>query len=62
MWLAGHAFSKGMRLKYSEGLIKDGTIITGGDEKAVFTALGLPYPLPSERETVENKPVWMLQK
>ncbi len=59
MWLAGHAFSKGMRLKYSEGLIKDGAIIAGEDEKAVFTALGLPYPLPSERETIEGKPVWM---
>ena len=59
MWLAGHAISKGMRLKYSEGLIKDGAVIAGEDEKAVFEALGLPCPLPSERETVEGKPVWM---
>jgi DNA polymerase/3'-5' exonuclease PolX len=59
MWLAGHAFSKGMRLKYSEGLIKDGAIIAGEDEKVVFTALGLPYPQPSERETIEGKPAWM---
>ena len=52
-------FSKGMRLKYSEGLIKDGVIIAGEDEKAVFSALGLPYPLPPDREIVEGKPVWM---
>ena len=62
MWLAGHAFSKGMRLKYSEGLIKDGVAIAGETEKGVFAALGLPYPLPSEREIVEGKPVWMLPK
>jgi DNA polymerase/3'-5' exonuclease PolX len=59
MWLAGHAFSKNMRLKYSEGLIKDGAIIAGEDEQAVFAALGLPYPLPSKRETVDGTPVWM---
>jgi DNA polymerase (family 10) len=33
MWLAGHAFSKGMRLKYSEGLIKDGVAIAGETEQ-----------------------------
>ncbi len=60
MWLAGHAFSKGMRLKYSEGLIKDGAIIAGEVEKAVFAALELPCPLPSQREIVDGKPVWML--
>ena len=60
MWLAGYAFSKGMRLKYSEGLIKDGVIVAGEDEKGVFAALGLPCPLPPQRETVDNKPVWML--
>ena len=59
MWLAGYAFSKGMRLKYSEGIIKDGAIIAGEDEKGVFAALGLPCPSPSERETVDGKPVWM---
>jgi DNA polymerase/3'-5' exonuclease PolX len=62
MWLAGFAFSKGMRLKYSEGLIKEGSAIAGEDEKGVFGALGLPYPLPSERETAEGKPVWMPSK
>ena len=59
MWLAGQAFSKGMRLKYSEGLIKEAAIVAGEDEKAVFTALDLPFPLPSEREIVAGKPVWM---
>ena len=59
MWLAAYAISKGMRLKYSEGLIKENTAIAGEDEKGVFTALGLLYPLPTEREIVENKPVWL---
>jgi DNA polymerase/3'-5' exonuclease PolX len=59
MWIAAYAISKGMRLKYSEGLIKDNKAIAGEDEKGVFTVLGLPYPLPSEREIVENKPVWL---
>jgi DNA polymerase/3'-5' exonuclease PolX len=58
-WLAGHAISNGMRLKYSEGLIKDNVPIAGEDEKGVFSALVLPYPLPVEREIVEGKPVWM---
>ena len=59
MWLAGYAISKGMRLKYSEGLIKEGTPIAGEDEKGVFAALGLPVPLSIEREIVDGKPFWM---
>jgi DNA polymerase (family 10) len=59
MWLAGYAISKGMRIKYSEGLIKDNSVIAGETEKGVFAALDLPYPLPSEREIVESKPMWM---
>jgi DNA polymerase (family 10) len=59
VWLAGYAISKGMRIKYSEGLIKDNSVIAGETEKGVFAALGLPYPLPSEREIVDSKPVWM---
>ena len=59
MWLAGYAFSKGMRLKYSEGIIKDGAIVAGEDEKGVFAALELPCPLPPEREIMDGKPVWM---
>ena len=59
MWLAGTAFSKGMRLKYSEGLIKDGVPVAGETEQGVFAALDLPCPLPTEREVVDGKPVWM---
>ena len=59
MWLAGHAFSKGMRLKYSEGLIKDGVAIAGETEQGVFDALCLPYTLPTQREIADKKPVWM---
>jgi DNA polymerase (family 10) len=61
MWLAGHAFSNDMRLKYSEGLIKDGLAVAGETEQGVFEALGLPYAVPSQREIVEGKPVWMHQ-
>jgi DNA polymerase (family 10) len=60
VWLAGYAISKGLRIKYSEGLIKDNSVIAGETEKGVFEALGLPCPLPSEREIVESKPMWML--
>ena len=59
MWLAGYAISKGMRIRYSEGLIKDGVAVAGETEQGVFEALGLSYPLPSERGTVNGKPVWM---
>ena len=59
MWLAGYAISKGMRIKYSEGLIKDDSAIAGETEKGVFDALELPCRLPSEREVVDGKPVWM---
>ena len=59
VWLAGCAISKGMRIKYSEGLIKEDNIIAGETEKGVFEALGLSCPLPSEREIVDGKPVWM---
>jgi DNA polymerase/3'-5' exonuclease PolX len=59
MWLAGYAISKEMMLKYSEGLIKDAVPIAGEDEKGVFSALGLPCPLSTEREIVDGKPVWM---
>ena len=58
-WLAGYAISKGMRLKYSEGLIKDGKAIAGETEESVFTALGFQYQPPQEREIVDHKPVWL---
>jgi DNA polymerase/3'-5' exonuclease PolX len=59
VWLAGCAISKGMRIKYSEGLIKDNSVIAGETEKGVFEALDLPFPSPCQREIVEGKPVWM---
>jgi len=59
MWLAGYAISKGMRIKYSEGLVKEGSVIAGESEKGVFEALNLPCPSPSEREIVGSKPAWM---
>jgi DNA polymerase/3'-5' exonuclease PolX len=62
VWLAGYAISKGMRIKYNQGLIKEGNVIAGEDEKEVFTALDLPFPSPSEREVLENKPIWMLKQ
>ena len=61
-WLAGYAISKGMRLKYSEGLVKDGAAIAGENEEGVFAALGLPCPQPQDREVVDRKPVWMAQE
>lgn len=62
MRLTGYAISKGIRIKYSEGLIKNSSVIAGEDEKGVFEALGLPYPLPFQREIVDDKPVWMTPK
>ena len=59
MWLAGYAISKGKRIKHSEGLIKDGVAVAGETEQGVFEALGLPCPLPTEREISDGKPVWM---
>ncbi len=59
MWLAGYAISKGMRVKYSQGLIKEDKVVAGDKESEVFAALGLPCPPPHEREIVEGKPVWM---
>ena len=46
MWLAGCAISMGMRIRYSEGLIKDGVAIAGETEQGVFEALGLPIHCP----------------
>jgi DNA polymerase/3'-5' exonuclease PolX len=58
IWLAGFAISKGMRIKYNRGLIKDEKVIAGQNEKGVFEALGLPFPEPKEREINDRKPVW----
>jgi hypothetical protein len=36
MWLASYALSKGFRLKYNEGLIKDKVAVAGETEESVF--------------------------
>ena len=59
MWLAGHAISKGFRLKYSEGLMKDEVAVAGESEESVFSALGLQCPLPQQREVTDGKPKWL---
>ena len=58
-FLASYALSKGFKLKYSEGLMKDTSIVSGKTEESVFKALGLPCPIPEEREIVNGKPVWL---
>jgi DNA polymerase (family X) len=59
MWLASNALSKGFRLKYSEGLIKNEVAVAGETEDGVFATLGLQYPEPLLRELFEGKPVWL---
>jgi DNA polymerase/3'-5' exonuclease PolX len=59
MWLAGYALSKGYRLKYSTGLIKDGVAVAGETEESVFSALDLICPEPPEREVSNGKPIWL---
>jgi DNA polymerase (family 10) len=59
MWLASYALSKGYRLKYSEGLIKDKAAVAGETEESVFTALGLQCPEPQLREVIDGKPAWL---
>lgn len=59
MWLAGYAISKGFRLKYSSGLIKDDVVMAGETEESVFSALDLPCPSPSTREVLDQKPIWL---
>jgi DNA polymerase (family X) len=59
MWLASYALSKGFRLKYSEGLIKDKVAVAGKTEESIFTALGLQCPEPQLREVIDGKPTWL---
>ena len=61
MWLAGYALSKGFRLKYSEGLIKDEAAVAGVTEESVCTALNLQCPEPQFREIINGKPIWLKQ-
>jgi DNA polymerase (family 10) len=58
-WLASLALSKGCRLKYNEGLLKDGQVVAGKTEENVFEALCLSCPKPEEREIANGKPVWL---
>lgn len=58
IWLAGYAISKGYRLKYSIGLLKGDIALAGETEESVFSALGLPCPVPEKREIVNGKPLW----
>ena len=57
MWLASYAISKGFRLKYSEGLLKDGKVVAGETEEGVFEALGVNVPIPEKRELKDGKPL-----
>jgi DNA polymerase (family 10) len=59
-WLASLAISKSMRIKYNEGLTKDDAMVAGETEQSVFKALGLQYQVPSQREIVGDKPMWLL--
>ena len=59
MWLAGCALSKGFRLKYSEGLMKNEVALAGETEESVFTALGMKCPDPQLREIADGKPAWL---
>jgi len=58
MWLASYAISKGMRLKYSQGLLKHGNVAAGETEEDVFEALCLSCPKPRKQKVVDEKPVW----
>lgn len=58
-WLASYSISNGYRLKYSEGLVKNGQVVAGKTEESIFIALDLPYPKPEEREVIGNKPIWL---
>ena len=59
MWLAGYAISKGCRLKYSTGLMKNDVVVAGETEESVFSELGLPCPMPERREIADHKPQWL---
>jgi len=55
MWLAQFAISKGMRIKFSQGLLKDELVVAGETEESVFEALELPYKKPEEREIEKDE-------
>ncbi len=55
MWLAQFAISKGMRIKFNQGLLKDELVVAGETEESVFEALELPYKKPEEREIEKDE-------
>ena len=55
MWLAQLAISKGMRIKFSQGLIKDEKVIAGKTEEGIFEALEIPYKEPKDREIEKDE-------
>jgi DNA polymerase/3'-5' exonuclease PolX len=59
MWLAGYALSKGYKLKYSTGLMKDEIAVAGETEESVFSALGIPCSEPQQREVINGNPIWL---
>lgn len=59
IWLASYALSKGFKLKYSAGLIKDKVAVAGDTEESIFMTLGLSCPNPEKREVIDGKPIWM---
>jgi DNA polymerase (family 10) len=58
-WIASLARSKGMMLKYSEGLVRGDVVSAWETEEGVFGGLGLPYIEPEKREIEKGKPIWM---
>lgn len=59
IWLSTFAISKGYKIKYSKGLLKDGVVVAGETEESVFSMLGLKTAKPEEREVVNRQPVWL---
>jgi len=59
IYLAKLAIKKGLRLRYSKGVIDStGKIIAGETEEGVFKVLGLPFIRPELREVIGGKPIW----
>ena len=54
MWLAQLAISKGMRIKYGQGLLKDGKVIAGKTEQSIFDSLEIPYKESQKREFISK--------
>jgi DNA polymerase (family 10) len=61
MWLATYAISKGYRVNYSKGLLKNGKPVAGRTEEDVFSKLGLLLPKPENREIIDRKPIWLIK-